>query len=930
MLHHVNLRFQPSAFNGLTWSKDGELAIAAGEHVEILVPNTSISKNLRNPANPPTKDPWTSVRFRTNTFTDDEIPLLQPASSDVLSIGEEQSTCTVTALAWSPPGLARFRRAALAVLTTNHSLSIWECTTNPKNSGNWNRVLVVNREVDKYFEELDSQGLDDNAQKRDLKRLRSRIRAFTWSQTCDIGASQEGTARDIWGVPLLVTTNDNYEVVFIRILRPYGIFSPRAHGWRAEVIGHFQAQGLSDEIQTSSSPSLLATILNQCRYVSCVAWSPWIALPGGGCVAILAYLICAKIRFKMVYFSSTRAEIAQFNNSNFTVEDLYVDTSAIKNRWTTGPLLWYDKVHNGQVFLAIGAGGEVSVLSIQIQGIKDDIVDAKGIRCAIIHPPICSHLLVAQDELGFMSQLLPLQVWDSISSMVFLLDQQNDIIIQVVTQLSHTSVFKYKNQKLLGTRHPASLEICDLPQWHRHLIESRTQFSLKYDTGGLVVSKIWGLAASPFGSQVAVCFSSHPGDMVEYSTASTEKSTIVFDLQRLDSKTWLESLESDPTLANSNMFSAEAFILELRYSREGMLSEHMKLGDVGKPSTEGKDVSTLRRMLVKLALGESNGKIHTDEPSIDVEPHATKQEPLAMISRKILDNPQEIAGRLIRLMDAVAMNDGLYTVMRTESSAEPDRHCRLKTVCLLVDSVLQITHGRTQGDRLSRKIKYAAACFGILHLPCTLGRGSLLQGTFESLAAETSIDLSPEIKLCVARRELESELSILKTTSIRANKQVLPPRRSEEIASPGAQSIFEVCEICGTGIGWDDALEARCATGHVFVRCGVTFLAIQAPGISKYCGICGRQFLHEKILPDIDEHKPTISQRVDSTDDKVVLEQGHSSPGTTTETAVDDTDEFVMVGQDNSSRSRGETPSLAQIVFASCDLCIYCGGKFVS
>ena len=51
----------------------------------------------------------------------------------------------------------------------------------------------------------------------------------------------------------------------------------------------------------------------------------------------------------------------------------------------------------------------------------------------------------------------------------------------------------------------------------------------------------------------------------------------------------------------------------------------------------------------------------------------------------------------------------------------------------------------------------------------------------------------------------------------------------------------EICEVCNSSIPFDTS--ARCAKGHVFTRCSLTFLAIQEPGICMSCAQCGKQFL---------------------------------------------------------------------------------------
>ncbi|EXJ57552.1 hypothetical protein A1O7_07900 [Cladophialophora yegresii CBS 114405] len=54
----------------------------------------------------------------------------------------------------------------------------------------------------------------------------------------------------------------------------------------------------------------------------------------------------------------------------------------------------------------------------------------------------------------------------------------------------------------------------------------------------------------------------------------------------------------------------------------------------------------------------------------------------------------------------------------------------------------------------------------------------------------------------------------------------------------------ELCEFCDEPIPFtSDFAHARCNRGHQFSRCWLSFVAIQEPGISKYCSKCGRQFL---------------------------------------------------------------------------------------
>ena len=64
------------------------------------------------------------------------------------------------------------------------------------------------------------------------------------------------------------------------------------------------------------------------------------------------------------------------------------------------------------------------------------------------------------------------------------------------------------------------------PQWKRMIEDFQEQFDLDYDLGGMLVSRIWGLASCR--NITAAIFTNHPTDMVEYRVSSDDNATIVF------------------------------------------------------------------------------------------------------------------------------------------------------------------------------------------------------------------------------------------------------------------------------------------------------------------------------------------------------------------------------------------------------------------
>jgi hypothetical protein len=132
------------------------------------------------------------------------------------------------------------------------------------------------------------------------------------------------------------------------------------------------------------------------------------------------------------------------------------------------------------------------------------------------------------------------------------------------------------------------------------------------------------------------------------------------------------------------------------------------------------------------------------------------------------------------------------------------------------------------GNTENQRLIYAAACCGIVD-----GHNSAIrsesQKSFERLAQEIGADLSEEMEKCGSE-----------SVSI-------PAKSSLQLDQPGGH-LFERCEICDAGIAWISAREAQCANGHLFARCGLTFLAIQEPGVSKYCPNCRIEYMDEALV----------------------------------------------------------------------------------
>lgn len=172
-------------------------------------------------------------------------------------------------LAWSAPGLARYRRNLLAVLTSNLLLSFYE-PLGPKRQ--WTRVGIVNHA-------LRSQ-LSPAAELEGLNLRKCNIRSFTWFSPLHVpaGAANSTAPAHRWGTQLLTIANDANEVVLLRVRRsalgqapskPYSIDTLALHSLDAR----------EESYTVACAGSLLKSALQSKSRVLTLSCGPWLASP---------------------------------------------------------------------------------------------------------------------------------------------------------------------------------------------------------------------------------------------------------------------------------------------------------------------------------------------------------------------------------------------------------------------------------------------------------------------------------------------------------------------------------------------------------------------------------------------------------------------------------------------------------------------------
>ncbi|QDS71860.1 hypothetical protein FKW77_010011 [Venturia effusa] len=773
----------PTIYDGIAWSDIGEIAIATSEHVEILIPKIRLDQDNSDQL-------WDKLHLRVNAFDETQVDVEDHIAWNSSSFGEEISVCEVVGLDWSPQGLAKHKRCALAVHTQNLVLSIWNPTAQPRSLASWKRAIVFNRELQSYYiNRHPEEAYEPPDPKSDrLKRLQ-RVRAFAWSQTASLATPTEGVnnvALDVRNEILMAVSNDNNEVIIFRM--PSNLHmstSPmNASNDQVTVVGHFSV--LEGDIQL---PDLTWTFEEHMRYqsfVSKMAWSPWHSVKNGPSMAVIVCATRSKLMFRRILIA------IKFNEINVQLTGTSSEVQLATPWPSNGILRWIPSgSHEPNLKLVACTGGDIILYGINAMG--------GGAKVLAVY---------AREE------------WDPVAG-----------CIVTGPTLNGTSLFFGPHSSMTKTTivqlDPDSLRPLDGqdPDWKTLMVQRKDDFGKEHHLGELTVVKLWGMAMSSLKDLVATLTTVHPSSQPEYLIQSDYRTVLS-----------LVPIGSQPSPAQ---FVAKVL-------RENLSSETMTFS-------------------IKFWLK------HLDE--------STKKHKL-IINEMMAEIDQQIA--------------------LLENEAAPISHHNASLNTMLYQSK------RLKMHQLKRLF-------------------SLFDPSLDS-ATSASLDLAIVAKLTTTVLRLPRESwksSMISKYIILEHKKavkMLPADLVDQLEELDLShaDYKEQCEICEAEIPLESFTEAHCIEGHEFARCSLTFLAIQAPGISKYCGICGKQYIDGSYL-ETDEMQEQAS----------VSRNGNAGPveGDTTTKTSSSRDQDIEIDKDSGQAQ--DLPTLAQLLFAACDSCFYCGGKFM-
>ncbi|RHZ65394.1 hypothetical protein CDV55_101267 [Aspergillus turcosus] len=512
MFDQVELTVSPSCYNCLAWSADGEIALAAGEYVQILTPKKPTQGKEEGGFDRSKREPeWHITRFRANLFTNREWPTVSPQNRDDFSIGVELSQSSVVGLSWSPPGLAKHRRCTLAVLTSNLVLSFYQLV-----DGKWTRVAIVNNALAEHFNSV----IHDEG-----PRLRkTNVREFAWCQPLKVPQGKNHSvpaAESRWGFQILTVANDDDDLIFLHVRRAEAGLAL----YSVDIISIISVHDPAAKYPIVQSGSILATSLKSKTRISGLSCGPWLlkqdeAAPGV-CHAIgnTAATYGTKLKVIRLDVNLRRDDEESEPPSRWKLQattsenpDLSKDAG---ERIYRGPLEWFQAAKSGEIGLAVSTLGALMVVSFPRAVYEGKETSSGKVRTK-------EYTLIENTDTT--TEKTETRHWESISAMTVASDDESKLSsLHLGTSGGHAAAKEFTDAQDDGVLSP--------PPWKAQFDAMRERFDIDHDLGGLAIGRIWGLAA--YGGLTAAAFTLHPGDMIEYRTGAQERTSIVFSKAHL-------------------------------------------------------------------------------------------------------------------------------------------------------------------------------------------------------------------------------------------------------------------------------------------------------------------------------------------------------------------------------------------------------------
>jgi hypothetical protein len=480
--------------------------------------------------------------------------------------------------------------------------------------------------------------------------------------------------------------------------------------------------------------------------------------------------------------------------------------------------------------------------------------------------------------------------WDPVSGAVW------DTASRFTPRLHFSSLLStIQNPTAVLETSPGKLTSLGSPSWRDQIENSAVLFSAKNDLKGNSKMKVWGLATSPLGDFIASCHSVHPSDMIEYGSPNDRRGTVAVSALRH----YREMRQGFP----ARDVSAEGVLFTLKKLVENTVEDSDQMPAFTEEITE----ILLQAYRPVETLGDDNGIASS-----------------IFAAKKVDILVQDF--KRVAFFDSQTLKDR-YTILASQA-------CNNKTT-----------------NDLQRILIASRLAIVVQAVPITI-----LNSNFSAEIRAHHQRLTTLVQKLVEPDGEPIQPSDSEYVEIRAETDpltVAPSQAVEKLPDSASldldDAIVDTCDFCTSPIPFTDFATASCTNGHQFPRCGLSFIAIQAPGITKYCGICSTPFLDDEFVA-AQETRETKS--ADVLDEGNTAQKNEISGNSTLEevpaNGMTDTEGDVSMGHDpvstsvpnqenderagptmNEEQEQEPSVSLAKTLFLACDVCIYCGGKFV-
>jgi hypothetical protein len=656
------------------------------------------------------------------------------------------------------------------VLTSNLVLSIWSVEGKLQEETSWNRRLLINHTLAEYFSRSEVAHTSHiTSSVGEQVRLRTRIRSFAWAPALPDVINTMGT-QTTYGRQFLAVANDDNHIVFLAVDSPTSTLGT-TKSWKANTLTHLTLERVDETM--FADPLSFDDLMRQQRFISHVAWSPWL-LRGDTHWSVIAYATNEQVRGRIVTFSN--------DELRFGDEVLYAEEGLKYN----GSMSWcpeFDDKDN--LTLAIFAGS--------------------GLRCLTISANDAVIVDKAEHDLDGR--------WDEVSGTVWDYQKESPPRLHFSslfsTVESPTAVLELSPRGLTGSKSPS---------WKEKIENNMVLFSVKNDLKGHSKTKLWGLTSSPLGDFIATCNSMHPSDSIEYGPGAERRGIIALSALRQYS----EIRESFPY----RRITAEGILFTLKKLVENTVEDAEQI-----PAFAEEAVDKLLLAYPPMKARNSN--------TVSTEKSTLKE-----------------------------LIEGLKASVMFEENTLRDRYGIL----------VSYASSDTSSNALARTLISYRLARALQMLPSAYSQTAFSQEIL--LHHEQLIALIGSLLLDGDDDAMDTDSAPEGTES--TSKEVKPS--TARLKPDGVVVATDQCDFCSAPIPFSDLTTAICLKGHQFPRCGVSLLAIQAPGITKYCGICSTPVLNE---------------------------------------------EFVQAQEDGDDTDTESSATLARVLFQACDVCIFCGGKFI-